>query len=285
MWRNWLDEQALASFRTATYYSMVNTQHNVKIIALDTEACDSFDIYLWLDPTDPYNQLAWLRQELYDSESKNQTVFIMGHIPPGHYNCHSDWSFRYRALVDRFTNIIAGQFFGHSHNDELEIVRSFTDNSPVGVVYIAPSLTTYSMLNPSYRIFVYDNDTNQPLNYNQYRLNLTFWNQNTTGPIAWDLAYDVISQYNMSNMTYAAFDQVVSQLNTSAEVAAIYANNFVSGGTPQGNLTEMALEQYHCKARNSVFEDVLICLNMSTTVSNLLEYGLQLLPGQWYYAN
>ena len=54
-----------------------------------------------------------------------------------------DWSERYRALVDRFTNIISGQFFGHSHNDEIEIVRSYSDDSPVGVVFITPSLTTY----------------------------------------------------------------------------------------------------------------------------------------------
>jgi sphingomyelin phosphodiesterase len=54
-----------------------------------------------------------------------------------------EWSGRYTALVDRFTNIIRGQFFGHTHDDEIEIVRSYADSSPVGVVHIAPSLTTY----------------------------------------------------------------------------------------------------------------------------------------------
>ena len=57
VWDVWLDDQALSSFREKTYYSMVNTQHNIKIIALNTQTCDSFNLYLLLDPTDPYYQV------------------------------------------------------------------------------------------------------------------------------------------------------------------------------------------------------------------------------------
>ena len=80
----------------------------------------------------------------------------MGHIPPGDFGCTSckesytreksnsiiAWSGRYRALVDRFSNIIRGQFFGHTHTDQVQVVRSFADGSPVGSIYIAPSFTT-----------------------------------------------------------------------------------------------------------------------------------------------
>ncbi len=52
---------------------------------------------------------------------------------------------------------------------------------------------SYTLLNPSFRVFEVDAETNQPINYQQYRLNLTKWNQNTTGPIEWDLAYDFLS--------------------------------------------------------------------------------------------
>ncbi len=109
-------------------------------------------------------------------------------------------------MVDRFTNIIRGQFYGHTHNDQFEVVRSYNnDSSPVGVIYITPSLTTYkkfnrtkillfsyTRLNPSFRIFEVDSETNQIVDYRQYRLNLTKWNQNTTGDIEWDLAYTLL---------------------------------------------------------------------------------------------
>lgn len=96
-------------------------------------------------------------------------------------------------MVDRFTHVIRGQFFGHSHNDEFEVVRSYKDNSPVGTVYIAPSFTTFTDHHPSFRIFEIDSETNVPVNYYQYRLDLDKWNKDTVGPIQWDLAYDFLS--------------------------------------------------------------------------------------------
>jgi sphingomyelin phosphodiesterase len=89
MWKVWLDEEAVATFQNKSYYAMVNHEHNVKIIALDTQACDTQDFYLVRDPTDPMHELEWLRNELYDSEKKKQGVFIMGHIPSGDFTCYS----------------------------------------------------------------------------------------------------------------------------------------------------------------------------------------------------
>ena len=57
------------------------------------------------------------------------------------------------------------------------------------------NLISFSYRQPSFRIYEIDAETNQPVNYYQYRLDLDKWNQNLTGPISWDLAYDVISVY------------------------------------------------------------------------------------------
>lgn len=57
MWKGWLDEEALATFSQFSYYSMVNPEHNVKVIALNTIACDNNDFYLIADPTDPNHQV------------------------------------------------------------------------------------------------------------------------------------------------------------------------------------------------------------------------------------
>jgi len=61
-------------------------------------------------------------------------------------------------------------------------------------------LYRYSKLYPSFRIFEVDADTNQIVNYQQYRLNLTKWNSNTTGPISWDLAYTLLEVLIYSNL-------------------------------------------------------------------------------------
>jgi len=51
----------------------------------------------------------------------------------------------------------------------------------------------YAIHHPSFRIFEIDSETNIPVNYYQYRLDLDKWNKRTTGDIEWDLAYDALS--------------------------------------------------------------------------------------------
>jgi len=208
----------------------------------------------------------------------------MGHIPPGDFGCDSSWSARYRALVDRFTNIITGQFFGHTHNDQLQVVRSYADNTPVGVALIAPSFTTYSHLNPSFRIFEMDTETNQVLNYNQYRLDLDKWNNLTNvGPISWDLAYDFITEYNLPDNTFKSFDSFVERINNDSNVAETYVFNLASGVYAKGPITPRNLRHYYCEAKYSVSEDAFACLGADLTVADLLKIAQQLIPGPWTF--
>lgn len=65
------------------------------------------------DPTDPGGMLKWMEEVLRQAEKNNDKVYILGHIPPN--AAIVEWGRRYNALVDRFSYIIRGQFFGHSH--------------------------------------------------------------------------------------------------------------------------------------------------------------------------
>ncbi len=57
MWKPWLDDEALQLFKNRSYYSMVNPKFNTKIIALNTQVCDTANFYLIRDPTDPLQQV------------------------------------------------------------------------------------------------------------------------------------------------------------------------------------------------------------------------------------
>ncbi len=52
-WDAWLDSDTLETFKKHSYYAAVNKEHNLKVIALNTEACDTDDYYLIRDPEDP----------------------------------------------------------------------------------------------------------------------------------------------------------------------------------------------------------------------------------------
>lgn len=52
-----------------------------------------------------------------------------------------------------------GQFVGHTHTDSFTVYYEDMDNyksRPTNVMYVAPSVTTFVGLNPSYRIYTID---------------------------------------------------------------------------------------------------------------------------------
>jgi sphingomyelin phosphodiesterase len=56
---------------------------------------------------------------------------------------------RFNALTDRYSYIIRGQFYGHTHDDHFGFFPTFSNHSRLSNYFlIAPSLTTYSGKNP-----------------------------------------------------------------------------------------------------------------------------------------
>lgn len=54
---------------------------------------------------------------------------------------------------------MTAQFFGHTHTDEFEIFYDMKDNSrPFGIGYLGPSATTFTYMNPGYRVYYVDGD-------------------------------------------------------------------------------------------------------------------------------
>lgn len=88
-------------------------------------------------------------------------MHIIGHVPPGLADCMEAWSREYHRVITRYQNTVKAQFFGHTHYDEFVVFFDEKDRQkPINVGYVAPSVTTYSFLNPSYRIYSSDSKFN-----------------------------------------------------------------------------------------------------------------------------
>ena len=61
-------------------------------------------------------------------------MHILGHIPPGHVDCVRVWSANFNAIVGRYSHIIAGQFYGHTHLDEFQLFFSREKNQKESTV-------------------------------------------------------------------------------------------------------------------------------------------------------
>ena len=59
--------------------------------------------------------IEWLQY----AEDHGEKVHIIAHIPPK--QCLPSFSWNFDLIVNRYENTIAGQFYGHTHNDEIVI--------------------------------------------------------------------------------------------------------------------------------------------------------------------
>lgn len=214
-WAPWLPPQALQTLKEAGFYT-VQIQPGLRLVSLNMNFCARENFWLMVNSTDPANQLQWLVGILQEAENKGEKVHIIGHIPPG--LCLKSWSWNYYHIINRYESTVAGQFFGHTHVDEFQMFYDEeTLTRPLGVAFIAPSVTTYVNLNPGFRVYYvdgqYPGSSHLVLDHETYILNLTEANNHSrgqaTGPDPnpkWTLLYRATEAYGLSTLFPSDWD-------------------------------------------------------------------------------
>ncbi|EAR89553.1 ser/thr phosphatase family protein (macronuclear) [Tetrahymena thermophila SB210] len=230
IWKQWLDEKAQQTLSQHGYFATrVPHLPNLKIISLNTFACTEKNYVLLRDSTDPGKQLQWLNQELSESEEKGENVYILGHIPNNF--CSENWGKVYKALAERYQSIIKAQLFGHTHSDYFTLQRSALNvNETIGVQLITPSLTPNYKKNPSFRVYHVDAETYEVLDFDQYRLNLTKYNElgASAQNLEWDLQYSFKQTYNLTDMSLQSLDNLAQYLTSKNDVYDLMNMNYLT---------------------------------------------------------
>ncbi|XP_063678896.1 sphingomyelin phosphodiesterase-like [Bolinopsis microptera] len=200
VWSRWLPPESLSTIGYAGYYA-VQYSERLRIISLNTQYCDNLNFWLYLNNRDPANMLAWLVAELSWAEGAGVKVVILGHIPTGRSDCMKAFSWNYYRIIDRFESTVVGQYMGHTHQDHFSMMYSEEpDHHPTAFQFISPSLTTYSNLRPSIRVYTLDGihrkSTFRPLKSETWLLDLD--RANEKNETVWELEYDSQSAYNMT---------------------------------------------------------------------------------------
>lgn len=142
-WKQFLTKEAYETFIKNGYYTQMHQNTNLRIICYNSLLIDILNFHLLKSTNDPNGQLIWLENTLQKAEENNEAVYLIGHIPIADVTFNSESSKRYQILLDRYSNIIRGNFAGHTHFDEVKVMRRYYDQEKTsGMVYIAPSLTT-----------------------------------------------------------------------------------------------------------------------------------------------
>ncbi|PAV87727.1 hypothetical protein WR25_03763 [Diploscapter pachys] len=191
--------------------------------------------FLYLNQSDPDGTMSWLVRELYASEKSGDAVHIMAHIPPGDGECLEGWARNYYRVVQRFADTITAQYFGHDHNDFFIVFYENMDDvnsRPVSVGYAAPSVTTYSNLNPAYRIYTLDaSNRYTPSNFEVYTTDLYKYPTANDSP-EWSQLYSAKEEYGLPDLSPNSWNKLINQLYTETSTRNTFTKNSFRSATP-----------------------------------------------------
>ena len=262
VFEDYLDEDAIKSFKAGGYYTKKLENTDLRIIALNCLVCDSFNFNLF-NSTKAHTKamFEWLEDELKKAETNNEFIYILNHFPLNGDFTLTECAKRFQALFDRYEYNIRGIFSGHTHFDDIEgITQYFNRDKIIHMNYISPSFTTYNNRLPSYRIYTIDKKTMRVLDYEQFRFNMT--KSNEKGEPYWYSAYNASDFFKVKNMT--EYDKILNVENIEEYLINRYAGS--QDGINNKN-NERRKKEARCTMRTNNYDEYYYCLGLGFEIS------------------
>ncbi|KAI5966523.1 uncharacterized protein KGF55_000832 [Candida pseudojiufengensis] len=202
-WFDKKDENDLK--RHYTGFSYV-TKRGLKVIALNSNAYYDGNLYAFLDQTtnpDLFGNWKFLVDELIESESKDQRVWIMFHVPPNNFDVLPIASRIFGTIVERFSPYTISAIFSGIHRDQFSILYSGNSTADEAqekdallVNYVSQSVTPFTSFNPSWRYYEVENESFNIINSNNYYLQLNGTFNNGGEEPEWEFEYSARDLYD-----------------------------------------------------------------------------------------
>ena len=212
----WISGQE-ADYASTHYGAYAHTTaQGLRIISINTDFWYVDNVFNYFNFTNPDQSgiLAFLISELEACEIQNQRAWIIGHVLSGYdgSNALPNPTALFYSIVRRFSPAtIAGIFFGHTHEDQLQIFYDYNSTSlngtlrdtnaidltkPLTMGFIGPSITPLTGNNAGYQLYQVDSKTFEITGIQTYFANVSeslTW----TSPV-WEFEYDARSTYNVN---------------------------------------------------------------------------------------
>ncbi|GMM58103.1 hypothetical protein DAKH74_047190 [Maudiozyma humilis] len=256
---DWVSNEEAQQARAHYTGYAVETKMGLKVISLNSNTWYRKNDYAYMNASNPDNfgMFKFLIDELVASEAKNQRVWITAHIPPAAAGLPVP-SNVFAEIVERFSpSTIAGVFFGHTHQDQFEVLYAGSGNDTktiedvINHAWIAPSITPWGGINPAWRYYEVDSTTFSVMNMHTFYMKLNDTYTNNGAEPQWQHEYAARDVYNVSwpatsplNGTF--WHLVAEQVGQSVDVRQTYENysNRFSPYTPVCKSTKGCDEDY-----------------------------------------
>lgn len=264
-WKNWLPQETMSTIKRGGFYT-VKLGDKFRLISLNMNYCNNGNWWLLINTTDPTGQLQWLVDTLQQSEDSKEKVHIIGHIHPGGGSCLKAWSWNYYKIVNRYESTIAGQYFGHSHTDWYEVFYDdVTFKRPTSVLYIPGSVTTFTSLNPGFRIYendgMYQNSSWTTLDFTNYYLNLTEVNHSNK-PV-WQKEYSAKETYGLKSLFPEDWSELIYRMKANNTLFQTFHRHYYKMATPPP-CTGKCKTDLLCDLKSGRSHDSALCVDIQS---------------------
>ena len=259
-WSHWIPSDQMKNFKTFGYFEM-KLWNNMYVISINMNACNNGNWWILIDKetSDPGHQLEWLIQRLEFHESHNHSVILAGHIPPGDLDCLETWGDELYSIVDRYENTLVTMVTGHKHTDSFEVFRDISTGKRATLVnFVSPSVTTFQNLNPTFRIFEVDEQTNQLYNVETYFLDIRKANQQNISRFVKE--YDFLSEYEMKSVLPDAFLDLSRRIEASPDLMSKYQLFHRNSFSTEKCVDKKCIDSTVCSLQSAAFSQYMSCI-------------------------
>ena len=274
-------QSAMETFAAGGYYSvaMPAPVRNTRLLVLN-------DIFMSknykpcpakADPAAADAQLAWLEQQLADARRNKETIWVMGHIPPGvdlHGTvtkmrdvCHGqspEMFLSSEKMADElveFSDVVRLAIFAHTHMDEMHVLtaESAGQHPDSGSGVVVKGVSSISPINgnaPSFTVARIQPSSAEMMDYR------VFSASNQTGvDTVWKEEYDFAKTYHEEAFSPAAVSKLIAGFKADPDAKTKASQDyirdfFVGSDSPLG----LVWPQYACSMANDSAQGFSSCV-------------------------
>lgn len=255
MWQpvsRFTDEQRL-TYLKGGYYT-ISVVPGLRILSYNSNyfPLDNFYSILNYDETDYPEMQQFMEDTLSAARENSEKVIVLGHHPSGGSGMFTEYSHFITDIHARYGDIIVLHLLGHSHSDWFALVKDFETGETRGVQLSGPSLTSYTDMNPSFRLIYLDSTTFEPVDMLTYRLDIAVDGNNLTPAI--QFTYSHVEEYNMTDLTPSGFDDFTNRMELDRDLLNLYRYNKETRVDPLGSCDDDCAKGELCDIRYTDYE-------------------------------
>jgi len=205
-WLPWLSEDALRTLTFGGFYQMRVAPKLRAVVMHSTmfSGGESGNWFFTVNRTDVGAQFPWLDVVLGEARERGEKVLLLRHCPISDFDYGFDEMMR--NVTESYSDVIVASFAGHSHTSWYTVQRdAATDRIPLDVTYVSGSGTPGGG-NPTFRVFHYDLDTYEILDYDQYWVDMDQANAN--GRPEWKKDHSARPYYGLKDLSAASWERL-----------------------------------------------------------------------------